>query len=117
MNILVIDIGGSNIKILATGQPERIKIPSGNNFSPEEMIPLIKENASNWKYDVVSIGFPGIVKNNKVITEPVNLGDGWKRFDFEAAFDCPVKLINDAAMQALGGMKTKRCYSWDSVPD
>lgn len=108
MKILVIDIGGSNIKILATGQPERIKIPSGNNFSPEEMVPLIKENASGWKYDVVSIGFPGIVRNNKIITEPVNLGDGWKRFDFEKAFGCPVKIINDAAMQALGGYENKK---------
>lgn len=108
MNILVIDIGGSNIKILASGQPERIKIPSGGDFSPEEMIPLIKENAAQWKYDAVSIGFPGVVKHNKIITEPINLGDGWKKYDFESAFNCPVKIINDAVMQALGGYENKK---------
>jgi len=79
MNILVIDVGGSNIKILATGQPERIKIPSGTDFSPEEMIPLVKEYASDWKYEAVTMGFPGVVKNNKVITEPINLGHGWEK--------------------------------------
>ncbi|EAZ82680.1 ROK family protein [Algoriphagus machipongonensis] len=108
MKILVVDIGGSNIKILATGQPERIKIPSGSTFSPEEMLPMIKKHASDWKYDVVSIGFPGVVKNNKILTEPINLGVGWETFDFEKAFGCPVKIINDAAMQALGGYEYKK---------
>lgn len=108
MKILVIDIGGSNIKILATGQPERIKIPSGSTFSPEEMLPLIKEHAADWKYDRVSIGFPGVVKNNKILSEPVNLGSGWETFDFDGAFNCPVKIINDAAMQALGGYENKK---------
>lgn len=108
MNILVIDVGGSNIKILATGQPERIKIPSGSDFSPEEMIPLVKEYASNWKYEAVTMGFPGIVKNNKVITEPVNLGHGWESYDFEGSFSCPVKIVNDAAMQAVGSYEGKK---------
>jgi predicted NBD/HSP70 family sugar kinase len=108
MNILVIDVGGSNIKILATGQPERIKIPSGTDFSPEEMIPLVKEYASDWKYEAVTMGFPGVVKNNKVVTEPINLGKGWESYDFESSFSCPVKIVNDAAMQAIGSYEGKK---------
>jgi len=102
MKVLVIDIGGSNIKILATDQPERVKIPSGKDFTPEDLVPLVKEAAKDWKYDVISIGFPGVVKKGKIVANPVNMGLGWKGFDFESAFGCPVKIINDAAMQALG---------------
>ncbi len=102
MKVLVVDIGGSNVKILASGQTERIKIPSGNDFSPEHMIPLIKERASHWEYDVISMGFPGKVKDNVIHSEPVNLGHGWETYDFEKAFGCPIKIINDAAMQAIG---------------
>ncbi len=102
MNVLVIDIGGSNIKILATGQPERIKIPSGRDFTPEQMVPLVKEASKDWEYDAVSIGFPGVVKHGKIVANPINMGIGWKEFDFEGAFGCQVKIINDAAMQALG---------------
>ncbi|HAZ25102.1 MAG TPA: ROK family protein, partial [Algoriphagus sp.] len=106
--ILVIDIGGSNVKILATGQPERIKIPSGAEFTPEQMIPLVREHAANWKYDVITIGFPGVVKHNKIVNEPVNMGSGWAGFDFQEAFGCPLKIINDAAMQALGSFEGKK---------
>lgn len=106
--ILVIDIGGSNVKILATGQPERIKIPSGIDFSPGQMLPLIKEYAADWEYDVVTMGFPGVVKNNKIVNEPVNMGNGWTKFDFQKAFNCPIKIINDAAMQALGSYEGKK---------
>lgn len=102
MNVLVIDIGGSNIKILATGQPERIKIPSGSEFRPEELVPLVKDAAKDWKYEAISIGFPGVVKHGKIAADPVNMGKGWKGFDFEKAFGCQVKIINDAVMQALG---------------
>lgn len=102
MNVLVIDIGGSNIKILATGQPERIKIPSGRDFTPEQLVPLVKEASKDWNYEAVSIGFPGVVKHGKIIANPINMGIGWKGYDFEKAFGCPVKIINDAAMQALG---------------
>ncbi|MHA7128621.1 ROK family protein [Algoriphagus namhaensis] len=108
MNILVVDIGGSNVKILASGETERIKIPSGTDFSPEAMIPLIKEHASQWKYDVISMGFPGKVRNNQILSEPVNLGHGWETYDFEAAFGCPIKIINDAAMQAIGSYEGKK---------
>jgi predicted NBD/HSP70 family sugar kinase len=102
MNVLVIDIGGSNIKLLATGQPERIKIPSGTNFRPEELVPLVKEATKDWTYEAISIGFPGVVKHGQVEADPVNMGTGWKGFDFAHAFGCPVKIINDAVMQALG---------------
>lgn len=106
--ILVIDIGGSNVKILATGVSERIKIPSGADFKPEEMVELVKENASLWEYDMITIGFPGVVKENKIVSEPINLGEGWNSFDYQAAFNCPIKIINDAAMQALGSYEGKK---------
>lgn len=102
MKVLVIDIGGSNIKILATGQPDRIKIPSGDLFTPEQLVPLVKEYAKDWEYEAISIGFPGVAKDGKIVADPVNMGKGWKGFDFEKDFGCPVKIINDAAMQALG---------------
>lgn len=104
MNVLVIDIGGTNIKILATGQPERIKIPSGSDFTPAQLVSLVKQATATaqWSYEAVSIGFPGVVKHGQIVADPVNLGTGWKGFDFENGFGCPVKLINDAAMQALG---------------
>jgi polyphosphate glucokinase len=102
MNVLVIDVGGSNIKILATGQPERIKIPSGRDFTPEQLVPLVKEASKDWDYEAVSIGFPGVVKHGKIAANPINMGKGWIGFDFEEAFGCKVKIINDAVMQALG---------------
>lgn len=96
------------MKILATGVSERIKIPSGANFKPEEMVELVKENASQWEYDMITIGFPGVVKENKIVSEPINLGEGWNSFDYQAAFNCPIKIINDAAMQALGSYEGKK---------
>jgi predicted NBD/HSP70 family sugar kinase len=102
MKVLVIDIGGSNIKILATGQPDRIKIPSGSGFTPEQLVPLVKDHAKNWEYEAISIGFPGVVKAGRIAADPVNMGTGWKGFDFQEKFGLPVKIINDAAMQALG---------------
>jgi predicted NBD/HSP70 family sugar kinase len=105
MNVLVIDIGGTNVKLLATGQAEPRKFPSGPKMTPQQMVSGVKEVAAGWSYDVVSIGYPGRVRHGQVISEPKNLGPGWVGFNFEAAFDCPVKLINDAAMQALGSYK------------
>ncbi|MDB5335969.1 MAG: ppgK [Planctomycetaceae bacterium] len=102
MNVLAIDVGGTNIKILATGEPEPRKFPSGPEMTPEAMVTGIREIASDWKYDAVSIGYPGLVRRGKIVAEPHNLGTGWIAYDFSAAFNCPVKLINDAAMQALG---------------
>ena len=105
MNVLVIDVGGTNVKILATGQPEPRKFPSGHTLTPKRMVAGIKKLARDWKYDAVSIGYPGIVVRNRPLAEPHNLGRGWVGFNFQAAFKHPVKVINDAAMQALGSYK------------
>ncbi len=94
--------GGSNIKILATGEAEPRKIPSSSNLTPEMMVADVMHAAEDWRYDAVSIGYPGPVLNGKPISEPANLGSGWVGFDFEAAFHRPVRIVNDAAMQALG---------------
>jgi polyphosphate glucokinase len=105
MNVLAIDIGGNNVKILATGQNEPRKFPSGPTMTPKQMVAGVKQLAGGWKYDVVSIGYPGMVVRNRLLAEPHNLGRGWMGFDFEAAFKRPVKIVNDAAMQALGSYK------------
>lgn len=105
MNVLVVDVGGSNVKILATGQDEPRKFSSGPKMTAEEMVSGVKELAAGWEYDVVSIGYPGSALRDRVVSEPHNLAKGWVGFDFPAAFGCPVKLINDAAMQALGSYK------------
>jgi polyphosphate glucokinase len=105
MNVLAIDIGGSNVKILATGQVEPRRFRSGRALTPRQMVAGVKKLAGDWKYDVVSIGYPGMVVRNRALAEPHNLGHGWVGFDFEAAFKRPVKVVNDAAMQALGSYK------------
>jgi polyphosphate glucokinase len=105
MNVLVIDIGGTNVKILATGLDEPRRFPSGPAMTPKRMVAGVKKLARGWKYDVVSIGYPGMVVRNRPLAEPYNLGRGWAGFDFEAEFKRPVKVINDAAMQALGSYK------------
>ena len=102
MNVLVVDIGGTNVKILATGQAEPRKFPSGPTLTPKRMVAGVKKLAGDWKYDVVSIGYPGPILGGRPISEPFNLGLGWVGFNFQTAFGCPVKVINDAAMQALG---------------
>ncbi|PYP76011.1 MAG: ROK family protein [Gemmatimonadetes bacterium] len=102
MKILVIDIGGTNVKLLASGQRTPIKVPSGPRLTPRQMVNEVLEATEGWKFDAVSIGYPGPVARNKPMKEPVNLGEGWTRFNFQRAFDCPVRMINDAAMQALG---------------
>jgi predicted NBD/HSP70 family sugar kinase len=99
MSVLAIDIGGTNIKILATGQKEPRKLPSGAEMTPKQMVDGVKRLAGDWQYDVVSIGYPGMVKEGRLVSEPTNLAPGWVGFDFERAFGRPVKLINDAAMQ------------------
>ena len=103
--VLVIDIGGTNIKVLATGQKGPRKLPSGPRMTPRQMVAGVKKLVADWKYDVVAIGYPGRVENNRLLSEPRNLGKGWRRFDFRAAFKRPVKIINDAAMQALGSYR------------
>jgi predicted NBD/HSP70 family sugar kinase len=106
MNILVVDIGGTGVKILATGQSERRRFSSGPTMTPEQMVSGVKDLAADWKYDVVSIGYPGLVRQGQIALEPHNLAPGWVGFDFQAAFGCPVKVMNDAAMQALGNYQS-----------
>lgn len=102
MKVLVIDVGGTTVKVLATGQKEPRRFPSGPKMTPQQMVSGVKELTSDWKYDVVSIGYPGLVLKGKPAAEPHNLGRAWVGFNFKSAFRCPVKIINDAAMQALG---------------
>lgn len=101
-HILVIDIGGNNIKLLASGQKEPRRFPSGPQLTPRKMVQEVKKATADWKYEVISIGYPGIVRHGKVARDPRNLGRGWIGFDFAKAFGCPVQVLNDAAMQALG---------------
>jgi polyphosphate glucokinase len=101
-SILVIDVGGTNIKVLATGQKEPVKIPSGPKMTPKQMVKDVRAATSGWKYDGVSMGYPGPVIHGHPLTEPHNLGGGWVGYDFTKAFGRPIKIVNDAAMQALG---------------
>jgi polyphosphate glucokinase len=105
MQVLSIDIGGTGVKLLATGETERRRFESGPTMTPELMVSGVKKLAADWKYDVVSVGYPGTVRGNRPVTEPHNLASGRVGFDFEAAFGCPLKMINDAAMQALGSYR------------
>ena len=108
MKILVIDVGGTNVKLLASGQRQPRKFPSGPQLTPEQMVEGVLEPTKDWDYDVITMGYPGPVMKNKLVLEPANLGPGWVDFDFEAAFGKPVKIINDAAMQALGSYQSGR---------
>lgn len=105
MKVLSIDIGGTHVKILIRGEKEPRKMASGRDFTPAQMVTDVKELSKGWDFDVVSIGFPAPVHNNQPVAEPFNLGPGWVGFDYEKAFGKPVKMINDAAMQALGSYK------------
>jgi len=105
VRILVVDVGGTNVKILATGRRVHRKMASGPNLTPRAMVKGVRELARGWAWDRVSIGYPGVVKRNRPVAEPVNLGTGWVRFDYEAAFGKPVRILNDAAMQALGSYR------------
>jgi predicted NBD/HSP70 family sugar kinase len=105
---LVIDVGGTHIKILASGQKIPRKILSGKTMTPSRMVEAVKNAAKDWGYDRVSIGYPGPVVGGRPIHDPVNLGSGWMGFNFHKAFGLPVKIINDAAMQALGSYKGGR---------
>jgi len=102
MKILVVDVGGTHVKVLASYHRVPIKIPSGPTLTAREMVRLVRDATSEWNYDRVSIGYPGPVRDGKPIENPWNLGPGWVGFDFGRAFGKPVRLVNDAVMQAIG---------------
>jgi hypothetical protein len=108
MRILVIDVGGTHVKVRATSHPERMEIPSGLKMTANKMVAAVRKIIAGWKYDVVTLGYPGPVLHGHIVGEPHNLGHGWVEFNFKKAFGCPVKIINDAAMQALGSYEGKR---------
>jgi len=108
MRVLVIDVGGTHVKVLATGRKAHREVESGPTMSAEQMVAAVKHLVPDWKYEAISIGYPGPVVHDRPLHEPYNLGGGWVGFDFRAAFGCPVKIVNDAAMQALGSYKGGR---------
>ncbi|SPP66366.1 ROK family protein [Nitrospira lenta] len=105
MNVLAIDRGGTHVRILASGKTTHREFPSGRALTAKRMVVAVTKLAKDWKYDVVSIGYPGLVVHGRPVSEPHNLGPGWVGFDFAAAFKRPVTVINDAALQALGNYK------------
>jgi polyphosphate glucokinase len=108
MQVLAIDVGGTNVKMLASGHEARRKFSSGPTLTARQMVDEVRKVAADWKYDAVSVGYPGPVLDGRLLAEPHNLGKGWVGFNFEKAFGCPVKIVNDAAMQALGSYKGGR---------
>jgi polyphosphate glucokinase len=102
MKILVVDIGGTHVKLLASGRRVPVKLDSGPDLTPRLMVRRVLEATAGWRYEAVTLGYPGPVVRGRPIADPHNLAPGWKRFDFARAFGCPVRIVNDAAMQALG---------------
>jgi predicted NBD/HSP70 family sugar kinase len=108
MRILVLDVGGTHVKLQATGHKRRVQFPSGPGMTPAKMIAAVRAATVGWKFDAVSIGFPGPVVHGRPIMKPPHLGTGWVGFDYRKAFGRPVKMVNDAAMQALGSYQGGR---------
>jgi predicted NBD/HSP70 family sugar kinase len=108
VNVLAVDIGGTNVKILLTGATASRRFPSGLALTPAEMVRNVQELASDWEYEAVSLGYPGPIANGRIVGEPKNVAPGWVGFDFEQEFGLPVRLMNDAAMQALGSYQGGR---------
>lgn len=102
MDVLAVDVGGSHVKILASTAAEPRRFTSGPTLTPAAMVMQVRKLAGDWTFKVVTIGYPGPAQDNRIVAEPHNLAPGWVGFDFEAAFGCPVRVMNDAAMQALG---------------
>jgi polyphosphate glucokinase len=105
MKVLVVDIGGNSVKVLVSGKTEPRKFPSGPTLTPRQMVSGVQKLTEDWDYEAVTIGYPGRVRENRPVSEPFNLARGWVKFDFGKAFDVPFKIINDAAMQALGSYR------------
>jgi polyphosphate glucokinase len=108
LRILTVDVGGTHVKFEVNGRSERRVFESGPKLSAKRMVNQVKRLAGDWSYDVVSLGYPGLVVRNRVVAEPHNLGRGWVGFDFEKAFGRPVRVVNDAVMQALGSYQGGR---------
>jgi len=102
VNVLVIDVGGTHVKLLATGRRTPLRFGSGPHLTPAVMVRETLAATAGWRYDAITIGYPGPVRKGRPVTEPFNLGRGWRRFDFARAFGRRVRIVNDAAMQALG---------------
>src|SRR5271168_5361479 len=102
MKILVIDVGGTHVKVMATGHKQEIKIDSGPKMTPAKMVAAVRKATAGWLFDAVSMGYPGPTVHGRPIAEPHNLGKGWVGYNFKKAFGKPIKIVNDAAMQALG---------------
>ena len=105
---LAIDIGGTHVKIRIPSEPEKREFESGPTLTPKQMVDGVKKLSTGWKFDSITIGLPAPIRNNKPVKNPVNLGPGWVDFDYDADFGVPVKIINDAAMQAVGSYKAGR---------
>ena len=108
VRVLVVDIGGNNVKLLASGRPEVRKVPSGPGLTPGRMVAAIHKATTGWGYRAVAIGYPGPVRNGRITAEPANLGRGWVRYDFRRGLGRPVRIVNDAVMQALGSYQGGR---------
>jgi polyphosphate glucokinase len=106
--ILTIDVGGTRVKFEVSGHTQRREFDSGRGLSAKQMVATVKRMTEDWSYDVVSIGYPGVVLRDRVVADPHNLGPGWRGFDFGKAFGCPVRVVNDAVMQALGSYRGGR---------
>jgi polyphosphate glucokinase len=103
--VLVVDVGGSHVKCVATDHPQPATFRSGMKLTPQRMMKKLSKLTADWEFDAVSVGYPGVVRRGEIAREPHNLPPGWIGFDFRAAFDCPVRIVNDAAMQALGSYR------------
>src|SRR5262245_24526623 len=102
MRVLVVDVGGTHVKVLVTGEKAHREFSSGPTLTAEQMVTGVKTVAAGWTYDVISVGYPGPVLHGRPVAEPRHLGPGWTGFDYQKAFGCPVQVVNDAAMQAPG---------------
>jgi polyphosphate glucokinase len=105
MKVLVIDVGGTHVKVLVSGQRVHREFDSGSTMTPKQMVAGVKKLTADWEFEAVTIGYPGPILRERIVSEPWNLGKGWVDFNFKKAFKCPVKIMNDAAMQALGSYK------------
>lgn len=108
MKILMLDVGGTNVKLMASGHEGRRKVPSGPKLTASQMVKEVLKATKDWEYEAISLGYPGLVSEGKPAREPLNLGGGWLNYDYKKAFKKPVRFINDAAMQALASYEGGR---------